>query len=79
MNYEIVSKKFQNFQIRTIVIDGEPWFVAKDIGEVLGYSTDSAMSNAKKDLEIDEIKTSFQMKSSDNRMKNYDLISESGL
>jgi prophage antirepressor-like protein len=70
---------FEAFEIRTTLIDNEPWFVAKDIGQVLGYKTDSAMSNAKKDLENDEIKTSFKMKSSDNRDKYYDLISESGL
>lgn len=25
-------------QIRTVVIDGEPWFAGKDVAEVLGYS-----------------------------------------
>lgn len=24
-------------QIRTVVIEGEPWFVGKDIAEALGY------------------------------------------
>lgn len=24
--------------VRTVVVDGEPWFVAKDVAEVLGYS-----------------------------------------
>lgn len=29
----------ENFgQIRTIVIDGEPWFIGKDIAIALGYS-----------------------------------------
>lgn len=23
--------------VRTIVKDGEPWFVGKDVGEILGY------------------------------------------
>lgn len=25
-------------KIRTVTIDGEPWFVAKDLAEILGYS-----------------------------------------
>ncbi|MDY0197582.1 MAG: BRO family protein [Tenuifilaceae bacterium] len=29
--------KYENKEIRTIVKDGEPWFVANDIAEILGY------------------------------------------
>lgn len=29
--------QFENHGIRTVKIEGEPWFVAKDIAEVLGY------------------------------------------
>jgi prophage antirepressor-like protein len=29
--------EFDNSPIRTLLKDGEPWFVAKDIAEVLGY------------------------------------------
>ena len=25
------------FRVRTVLVDGEPWFVAKDVAEVLGY------------------------------------------
>lgn len=25
-------------QVRTMMIDGEPWFVGKDVAEILGYS-----------------------------------------
>ena len=25
-------------EIRTVVIDGEPWFVAQDISDILGYA-----------------------------------------
>ena len=28
---------YNNQQVRTIDIDGEPWFVAKDVAEILGY------------------------------------------
>lgn len=30
--------KFENKGIRALCIDGEPWFVGKDIAEILGYS-----------------------------------------
>jgi prophage antirepressor-like protein len=79
MNIEIITNSFQESQIRTVIIDNEPWFIAKDVANILGYTTDSAMSNAKKDLLADELKTSFKMKSKDNRAKLYDLLSESGL
>ena len=29
---------FEGNQVRTLKIDGEPWFVGKDIAEILGYS-----------------------------------------
>ncbi|MBU9547509.1 BRO family protein [Burkholderia multivorans] len=29
---------FEGAQVRTVVIDNEPWFVAKDVAEILGYS-----------------------------------------
>lgn len=36
---EIILFKHEEFgEIRTLNIDGEPWFVGKDIAEVLGYS-----------------------------------------
>ena len=30
--------KFENKRIRSLCIDGEPWFVGKDVAEILGYS-----------------------------------------
>lgn len=39
MSKEIQIFKNEQFgQIRTLVKDGEPWFVGKDVAEVLGYS-----------------------------------------
>lgn len=36
---EIKSFESKEFgEIRTIMIDGEPWFVGKDVAEILGYS-----------------------------------------
>ncbi|PZP58324.1 MAG: phage antirepressor [Pseudoxanthomonas spadix] len=33
----VIPFRFQNIIIRAIEIDGEPWFVGKDIAEALGY------------------------------------------
>ena len=38
---ELISYTFKNTQIRTTVIEGEPWFVATDVARALEYS-DSA-------------------------------------
>ena len=35
---ELQIFKYQNNEIRTVSIDGELWFVGKDVAEVLGYS-----------------------------------------
>lgn len=34
----IVPFSFEAAEIRVVTIDGEPWFVAKDVAEVLGYA-----------------------------------------
>ena len=41
---EIITKEFQDYEIRTILIDGEPWFVAKDIAIALDYPKSSIKS-----------------------------------
>ena len=38
MTTEIVSFDFEGAGVRGLSIDGEPWFVAKDIADVLGYA-----------------------------------------
>jgi len=34
---QVIPFKTDDFAIRVIDIDGEPWFVGKDIAEALGY------------------------------------------
>lgn len=59
-------------QIRTMVIDGEPWFVAKDISENLGYAQ---TSNMMKRIDAEDFKSSVL---DGMNMKSL-LINESGL
>lgn len=33
--------KFENKDVRTLQIDGEPWFVGKDIAQILDYTNPS--------------------------------------
>ena len=38
MNSEIVPFSFNGAEVRTVLIDGEPWFVARDVTTALGLS-----------------------------------------
>lgn len=66
--------------IRTIIIDGEPWFVAKDIAEKLGYSKTFNMTK-----QIDaEDKQMFDCSSQEDanfnsKARQIGIINESGL
>lgn len=53
MENAIIRKSFvfDNVKIRTAIIDGEPWFVAKDVCEVLGIADHTT---ATRDLENNE-------------------------
>lgn len=64
-------------QVRTVMVDGEPWFVGKDVATALGYSNPS---NAVVTHVDDEDKTtySFQVSGSNYKSKAT-LINESGL
>lgn len=59
-------------QIRTIIIDNEPWFVAKDISDKLGYAQ---TSNMMKRIDEEDFKSSIL---DGMNMKSL-LINESGL
>ena len=37
-NYVTKEFIFNDQQVRTVVRDGEPWFVGKDVADILGYS-----------------------------------------
>ena len=64
-------------QIRTVTIDGEPWFVGKDIATALGYVKPE---NAIATHVSDEDKTSTLIQGSGSNYKSKAiLINESGL
>ena len=50
MNELQIFKNSDFGEVRTMVIDGEPWFVGKDVAEILGYvDTNKALA-----MHIDE-------------------------
>ena len=64
----------EQHQIRTTVIDGEPWFVAKDVCDVLGLSN---ITEALRGLDEDELSSEILKSGGQNREMR--TISESGL
>lgn len=75
--------KFEDQEVRTVIRDGEPWFVAKDVSDALGYSAASAMI---RHLDDDEGGVSIVHTPSKNQHGEYEpveqqmsIISESGL
>lgn len=69
--------EYQGHQVRTIIRDGEPWFVAKDVCEVLEHSNPS---KAVKDLvDEDDLTTGYPIVDALGRTQNATLVNESGL
>lgn len=65
-------------EIRTTVIDGEPWFVGKDIAISLGYGKGTAPTNALKKHVFEEDKRLTKMVS-EGQDREMIIINESGL
>ena len=75
---EIQIFKNERFgEVRTTVINGEPWFVGKDVAEVLGYKSPSVAICENVDSED---KTTFVISESGSKYKSKTtFINESGL
>ena len=66
---------FEDSTVRTVEIDGEPWFVGKDVADILGYG---ASRNAIATHVDTEDKLTHQISASGQR-RNVTLINESGV
>ena len=77
MNQLEIFKNREFGEIRTVVIDGEPWFVGKDVAEALGYSnTRDALATHV----MDEDKNTVVISDGKRRGNpNQVIINESGL
>ena len=75
MSNEIMNFKFEGAEVRVNTDENNnPWFVAKDVAEILGYSDTNAMTRR---MDSDEVKTCADKSS--GQVRNIYIISESGL
>ena len=73
---EIVLFKHDEFgEVRTLVIDGEPWFVAKDITDILKYSNSRKAITDHVDIEDKCVTKCYTL----GGMQDLTIINESGL
>ena len=72
---ELRTWNFEDYEVRTVEIDGEPWFVGKDVATVLGYQNGS---KALSDHVDEEDKLNNESLSSLGQRGGW-LINESGL
>lgn len=77
MNNLQIFKNPEFGQVRTTTIDGEPWFVGKDVATILGYSDSSSAVSKRVDKE-DKTTLPFRQDGS-NYQTNMTIINESGL
>lgn len=70
------SAEFGN--VRTVIIDGQPWFVGKDVATSLGYGKGKSLNNAVADHVDEEDKGVTKMETPGGK-QNVIIINESGL
>ena len=78
MNELIIFKNPELGEIRTLTINGEPWFVGKDVAKTLGYSNPSKAVMIHVDKE-DQIIQMLPNSQNGNSVGKHIIINESGL
>lgn len=68
--------KYEGNEVRTVIIEGEPWFVAKDVADILGFSETAAMTRGLDDDDKTNLHTTQDGTSYTTRTT---IINESGL
>lgn len=67
---------FKNKRIRTLIFNNEPWFIGKDVADILGYSNPRDASSKHVD---DEDKNSVAIRDGNKGNPNQTIINESGV
>ncbi|MEB5649851.1 ORF6C domain-containing protein [Mammaliicoccus sciuri] len=75
MTNDLQIFNFEQLPVRTVVVNDEPYFVGKDVANILGYKNGSRDVNAHVD---EEDKLKYQISTSGQK-RNQTLINESGL
>lgn len=73
---ELKQFNFENNQVRTLLINNEPWFVGKDVADILGYQNSSRDINRHVD---EEDRQNYQNGTSEINNRGMTIINESGL
>lgn len=73
---EVQLFNFENHEVRSLLINSEPWFIGKDVAEVLGYKNQNDALVKHVD---DEDKDTIAIRDSIGRNRNTPIINESGL
>ncbi|MGE1211104.1 BRO family protein [Bacillus pumilus] len=70
---------YQNHDVRTVIQDGQPWFVAKDVAEILGYANTKDAISSHVDEEDKTIIQRSEMTTFEIPNRGLTVINESGL
>jgi len=73
---EVEIFDFKGNDVRTLLTEGEPWFIGKDVADILGYSR---TAKAIQDHVEDEDKDAVPIQDSIGRKQATPIINESGL
>lgn len=77
---QLSTFNFENSAIRVIAINGEPWFVAKDLCDTLGILNPSkAILNLDDDEKMISSDSNLKLGSAGNGAQSLSLVSESGM
>ena len=75
---KLVAFQFGKREVRTVIVDNEPWFWAKYVAEILGYSETAMMTRRLDEDEIRKI-ASAKMAGANSMARDFTIINESGL
>ena len=79
-NLQMTTFNFENQSIRALVINNEPWFVAKDLCDTLGITNPSkAILNLDDDEKMISTDSTLKLGSAGNGAQSLALVSESGM
>lgn len=76
---EIQLFNFENHEVRSLLLNNEPWFVGKDVADVLGYSNSRKALNDHVDDEDKEVLTSRNVTLENIPNRGITVVNESGL
>ena len=74
---EVQLFNFENHEVRSLLINSEPWFIVKDAADVLGYSNSRKALNDHVDAE--EVLTSRNVTLENIPNRGITVVNESGL